>query len=145
MDKRRAKESFEVALRTSEPAFETFFLSRLLGLDFAYAEDSCTISFEVFDFMFNPQGSLHGGLIATVMDISMGHLIKRRFGPGVTLEMKVQYLKPVLTGVASAAARFLNAGTSTHFMRSDFHDADATLCAFATATWKTASFHVVQA
>ena len=37
--------------------------------------------------MFNPQGALHGGVIATVMDISMGHLLNHVDGPGSTVEM----------------------------------------------------------
>lgn len=144
MDKDKAAEAFDRALNTTEPAFEKFFLSRLLDLRFAYTDETCTVSFEIQDFMFNPQGSLHGGLIATVMDISMGHLIKHRIGPGATLEMKVQYLKPLRTGTATAIGRFLQPGKSTHFMRSDLSDADGTLCAFASATWKTASVHATR-
>ena len=139
MDRDKATEAFDRALQSSEPVFEKFFLSRLLDLRFAYTEQTCTVSFEVQDFMFNPQGSLHGGLIATVMDISMGHLIKHRVGPGATLEMKVQYMKPLRAGTATAVGRFLQLGKSTHFMRSDLTDADGALCAFASATWKTAS------
>lgn len=82
MDEKTARESFERALAAHEPKFEKFFLSSLIGLEFSYTQDSCTIEFEVADFMFNPQGSLHGGIIATVMDISMGHLIHHRTGRG---------------------------------------------------------------
>ena len=53
------------------------------------------VAFEAADFLFNPQGTLHGGVLATALGIAMGHLINRQAGPGTTLEMKVQYLAPV--------------------------------------------------
>src|SRR4051812_19139174 len=49
--------------------------------------------------MFNPQGSLHGGILATAMDVSMGHLLRRIHGARTTLEMKIQYLGSVLGGL----------------------------------------------
>ena len=49
--------------------------------------------------VYNPQGSLHGGVLATALDISMGHLLKQQFGAGATLVMKVSISR------RSAAAR----------------------------------------
>ena len=36
------------------------------------------ITFDVNEMLMNPQGALHGGVMATVMDISMGHLLNKR-------------------------------------------------------------------
>ena len=47
--------------------------------------------------MFNPQGSLHGGIIATAMDISMGHLLHQTTGAGATLEINIKYLLPIIS------------------------------------------------
>jgi uncharacterized protein (TIGR00369 family) len=57
-----------------------FFLARFLGLDISYGDEVCVIEIEVKEFMFNPQGSLHGGVIAFALDVAMGHLIKRAIG-----------------------------------------------------------------
>jgi uncharacterized protein (TIGR00369 family) len=62
-----------------------FFLARFLGLEISYGDEVCVVEIEVRDFMFNPQGSLHGGVIAFALDVAMGHLIKRSIGrPGIT-------------------------------------------------------------
>ena len=86
----QARAAFEEALRTHSPGFGTFFLARLLGLDITYGEATCTVRLDVKEFMFNPQGSLHGGIIATVLDISMGHLLTHSTGVGMTLQMNTQ-------------------------------------------------------
>jgi uncharacterized protein (TIGR00369 family) len=136
MNESAAREAFEQALGSYQQDFETFFLARLLGLEFFYTDDSCIIEMEVRDFMFNPQGSLHGGVVAMVMDISMGHLLKRKGGAGATLEMKTQFLKPVPVGRISVTGSWLHSGRSVQFLRSEVRTADDTLAAFATATWK---------
>ena len=56
---------------------------------------------------FNPQGTLHGGILATAMDISMGHLLHHVDRAGATLEMKVQYLAPITAGLVRCEATFL--------------------------------------
>lgn len=114
-----------------------FFLSRLLGFEFSYPEDRCEVGFTVRDFMFNPRGSLHGGVIALAMDASMGHLLLRRGQPAATLELKTQFLRPVVSnGRVRAVGRLLRQGRSVCFMQSEFIDRDNELSAFATATWK---------
>ncbi len=40
---------------------------------------------------------MHGGVITTALDISMGHLCKRYLSPAVTIEMQVRFFRP-LTG-----------------------------------------------
>ena len=75
MDKNAATSAFQNAIETHIPAFETFFLAKLFGARISYAAESCIVDIPVNDFMFNPQGSLHGGVIAFALDVSMGHLI----------------------------------------------------------------------
>ena len=136
MNEQRARAAFEAALASHRPEFEHFFLSRLLGLKFSYGDDRCVIEFEVQDFMFNPQGSLHGGVIATVMDISMGHLLKHLDGPGTTLEMKTQYVKPARRGSLRCCGEFIQRGKGISYLRSTLTDEEGDLVAFATSTWK---------
>ncbi|MGB0381600.1 MAG: PaaI family thioesterase [Alphaproteobacteria bacterium] len=124
------------ALASSEQDFGDFFLARLMGFDISYGEDSCTVQFDAGPTLGNPQGSLHGGVIATAMDVSMGHLLRRHHGPGITLEMKVQYLAAVKSGPVAATARFIRAGKSIAFLQSVLVDAEGTELAVASATWK---------
>lgn len=137
MDEERARARVETALGSYRQDFETFFLARLLDLGFEYEPGLCRIRFPVDDFLFNPQGTLHGGIIATVMDVSMGHLLKRELGlAGATLEMKVQFLAPVGAGAARCEGRFLKQGRRLCFLESRLWNGGDDLAAFATATWR---------
>jgi len=136
MNESAARQAFEQALKTYSPDFETFFLARLLDLRFAYPDQQCVITFEIQDFMRNPQGSLHGGIIATVMDIAMGHLLKHAQGPGMTLEMKTQYVKAPKMGTLRCCAEFIKCGQGISYLRATLTDADDSVVAFATSTWK---------
>ena len=138
MDEDAARRAFEDALRTYQQDFGTFFLARLLGLEISYPGDTCVISFDPAEFLFNPQGTVHGGVIATVMDISMGHLLHHATGgPGATLEMKTQYLRPAGTGTLTCTGRFLRQGRRVSHLSSELRDGEGELVAFATATWSS--------
>lgn len=137
MDENSARQAFETALATQRPDFETFFLARFLGLSFTYAGDTCRIEFPIHDFMFNPQGTLHGGVAAFVLDVAMGHLLKHVTGaPGATLEMKVQYLSALRPPRAVCEARFLRRGRSIAFLEARAFDHEGQLAAVGTSTWR---------
>lgn len=136
MDAALARDRFETAVREQEPAFERFFLARFFGLEIAYdeAEETCTVQLPYADFLNNPQGSLHGGVIVTALDVSMGHLCHRFLGTGVTLEMKTQFMRPI-QGPSHCRARFLKKGRRIVFLESTLTDERGRPCAVATATW----------
>src|SRR5262245_62927221 len=124
------------ALSEERQEFGSFFLLRFFGMQVSYDQESCTVAFEVNPLMLNPQGSLHGGVLATALDISMGHLLKHQFGAGATLEMKVQYFAPVRSGLVTCRASFLKKGRKTFFLQSSAMDGSAETIAHATSTWK---------
>ena len=136
MDEAAARAALETALRTHAPGFGTFFLARFLDLDISYGEATCVVKMPVRDFMYNPQGSLHGGLIGTVLDISMGHLLTHAVGVGMTLEMRTQFLRPTRSGIVVATACFLKKGRSINFLESRMVDAEGKDMAVATSTWQ---------
>lgn len=134
MDETLARERFEHALEHHRPAFGDFFLARFLGLQVSYGDQTCRVDLPTAEYLYNPQGSLHGGVIAIAMDVSMGHLNHRFLRTGVTLEMKTQYLRPV-TGPCWCEARFTKTGRRVVFSESKLYDDRDRLCAVATATW----------
>ncbi len=131
----QAKSLFDRALSSPNQRFGDFFLARLLGLEVTYEDDCCIVTFDACQPLFNPQGSLHGGVLATAMDISMGHLLHHTAAAGATLELKVQYLKPVTAGVVRCVASFLRKGRSVSFLQSLATNAAGEPVAHATATW----------
>src|SRR5262245_59114724 len=104
-------------------------------MEFEYPDDSCRITFELKDFMFNPQGALHGGVTAFALDIAMGHLLRKKSGPGTTVEIKIQYLKAVKSGRVTAVGRFLRKGRNLSYLRAELLDDKGEMIAFATSTW----------
>ena len=134
MDESAARAAFEQALQTYHQDFGTFFLARLFGLSFAYEDDACIVTGTVKDFMFNPQGTLHGGVISFIMDVSMGHLLRKTSGPGTTLEMKLQFFRPATVGDIKAVGRFLKKGRTINYLESRLTQNGADL-ALATSTW----------
>ncbi len=144
IDEAVARAAFEQALATHEQDFGKFFLARLFGLELAYTSEECIITFDLKDFMFNPQGGLHGGISAFVLDISMGHLLRQTHGPGATIEMKVQYLKAARSGRLTCTARFIRQGGSISFLRAELVDEHGEMIAYATSTWKSLKQHTHQ-
>jgi len=137
MDEQAARAAFDYALKHYDQDFGKFFLAKLFGLELEYLPGECRVSFELKDFMHNPQGGLHGGVIAFVLDISMGHLLHRTSGAGATLEMKVQYLSVAKSGRLTATAHFVRHGRSISFLRSELTDEEGGVIAYATSTWKS--------
>ena len=136
-DAQAAQNAFDTALREQQPDFGVFFLSRFYGLEFTYPGEECVVRFPVRDFMFNPQGSLHGGVAAFVLDVSMGHLLRNTLGSaGTTMEMKTQFFRPILGPDARCEARFLHKGKSVCFLEARIYDSNGILAAAATSTWR---------
>ncbi|MDA9529947.1 MULTISPECIES: PaaI family thioesterase [unclassified Bradyrhizobium] len=136
MQEAQVRELIVAAMGDGRHEFGSFFLSRFFGMAVSYETDTCVVSLDVKPYMFNPQGSLHGGVLATALDISMGHLLKHQFGAGATLEMKVQYFAPVRSGLVTCRARFLEKGRKTFFLQSAAQDGSGEMIAHATSTWK---------
>ncbi len=146
VDVGEARERLEAAIADHAQEFESFFLARWLGFEFEYLlsdaadadKETCRIRFPVSEMVMNPQGSLHGGVMTTAMDVSMGHLVKKIDAAGATIEMKIQFLRPLRNGPAICEGRFIKRGRSISFLESRIWDSDGKLAAQATATWKMA-------
>lgn len=144
IDQQQVRDHIDSVLQDCEQVFEKFFLAKFIGLNFEYLPEHVNdsdksvlkITFDVNEMLMNPQGALHGGIMATVMDISMGHLLKKTVGKGATIELKIQYLRPVREGRVTCEGRFIKKGRKLSFMESRLSDQAGKLAAVATATWK---------
>jgi acyl-CoA thioesterase len=126
----------EDALATSRPEFGQFFLARLLDLTVTYDDthERTCVALPFADFLRNPQGSLHGGVIATVMDISMGHLCHRYLSTAMTIEMQMRFFRPV-HGPCRCEGRVLRPGRRIVHLESHLYDEHDRLAASATGSW----------
>ena len=116
--------------------FGDFFLSRFLGLQISYddQEQTCTVVLPYAQHLCNPQGSMHGGILTTAVDISMGHLCHRFLSTAVTIEMQLRFFRP-LTGDGSCTGRILKAGRRIVHLESRMSDAEGRLVAHGVGTW----------
>lgn len=133
---REAVSRAEKAAASDAREFGDFFLSRFLGLEISYddAEQSCTVVLPYAEHLCNPQGSMHGGIITTAMDISMGHLSHRFLSTAVTIEMQMRFFRP-LTGDGSCTGRILKAGRRIVHLESRMSDSEGRLVAHGLGTW----------
>lgn len=137
MDEAAARRAFEDALRSCKPDFETFFLSKFYGLHYTYEGETLTIEFPIHDFLFNPQGWVHGGVSAFVLDAAMGHLLWHTLqAPGSTLELKTQFLAPLRGAKARCVANFIRKGNSICFLEARLFDDAGVVAVAATSTWR---------
>jgi uncharacterized protein (TIGR00369 family) len=80
--------------RLEPPAFAT-----LLGMRLLIVEDGLVeFALEARAELLNPHGTLHGGVIATILDSAMGAALQSTLPPGVgftTMQLNVHYLRAV--------------------------------------------------
>ena len=81
--------------------------------------------------MFNPQGSLHGGVAAFVLDVGMGHLLRHDLGaPGTTMRNEDAVSRAdTRCRNARCEARYLHKGRSVCFLEARLFDGNGTLAA----------------
>ncbi|MBI3679914.1 MAG: PaaI family thioesterase [Acidobacteria bacterium] len=101
--------------------------------------DGVTIECPLKDFFFNPDATLHGGIIATVADEAVWFAIVNALGNTrntTTVELNVNFLRPAMnTGTLRARARLAKTGKTLCVGTVDLTDERGTLCAIATVTY----------
>jgi uncharacterized protein (TIGR00369 family) len=113
-------------------------LAALLGIETEVVEDGRVVfTFPASDQFANPFGTVHGGILATVLDSAMGMaaLTAAPEGAGTTtLALEVKYVRPVATdaGVLRAEGVVVHSGRRVVTAEGTVVGADERL--FATAT-----------
>ena len=88
----------------------------------------------------NPMGTVHGGILCDVADAAMGMAYASALDEGetfATLELKINFLKPVWTGKLAATGRVVKGGRTVGLVECDVVDAKDRLVARATSTCMT--------
>ena len=110
----------------------------LLGLNFTSMEDGHSqCSLEIKEDLFNPNGVVHGGVIYSLADTGMGGALHSRLKEGElcsTVEIKIVYFRPVVSGTLSCDSEVIRRGKRLAFTESEIHRGDR-LIAKATGTF----------
>lgn len=103
------------------------------------AEGRAVFALEPQEFHYNPLGTVHGGIITTLLDTAMGCAVHSRLGRGrayTTLELKVTFVRPLLreTGRVRAVAEVLHLGGKVAAAEARVLDGRGRLLSHATTT-----------
>lgn len=88
----------------------------------------------------NPMGTLHGGVLCDLADAAMGMAYASSLDEGetfTTLELKINFLKPVRTGRLVATGRLVKGGRTVGLLECDVVDDKDRLVARASSTCMT--------
>ena len=88
----------------------------------------------------SPPGTLHGGILCDLADAAMGCANATRLGPGenfTTVELKINFLKPVWEGRLTAVGSVVKAGRTIALTDCRVTDEEGSLVAYATSTCMT--------
>ncbi len=86
----------------------------LVGLELVEAEEGhAVVELRAEERHLNPGGTVHGGAVSTLIDVSMAEALNPMTGEGerpVTIEIKVNYLEPGEPGTLSCTASVRKGG-----------------------------------
>jgi uncharacterized protein (TIGR00369 family) len=116
-------------------------IANLIGFGLKSVEPGhAVVEFEASERHANPMGTLHGGVLCDIADAAMGMAYAAGLEEGetfTTLELKVNFLRPVWTGKLSADGRLLKGGRRVGLVECTITDDRNRLVARASSTCMT--------
>jgi uncharacterized protein (TIGR00369 family) len=113
-------------------------IGELVGIRFdAVDEGRAVFSLAAGPQHANPMGTLHGGIVCTLADFAMGMAFASTLEDGetfTTLELKVNFLRPVWSGTLTATGTVSSAGKQVGLVVCDVVDGQGRAVAYATST-----------
>ncbi|MFQ5340275.1 MAG: PaaI family thioesterase [Anaerolineae bacterium] len=98
------------------------------------------VEFEATERHANPMGTLHGGVLCDIADAAMGMAYVSTLDEGetfTTLELKINFLKPVWNAKLRAIGRVVKRGRTVGLVECDVLDEEDQLVARASSTCMT--------
>jgi acyl-CoA thioesterase len=100
--------------------------NHLLGFELVRMHrDGVTIQCRIRPELLNSQGSLHGGVTASIADAAVGTALYRHFEGArrfTTVELKINYFRPVTEGRLLARSHLVRVGSTICVGRVDLTD-----------------------
>lgn len=138
MKKPRMLDILHSALRDELPAPP---VAQLIGFKLVeVAEGRATVVLEATAKHSNPMGTLHGGILCDIADAAMGIAYAStldRDESFTTLELKINFLKPVWKAQLRAEGRVVKRGRTIGLTECDISDEKGSLVARASSTCMT--------
>jgi uncharacterized protein (TIGR00369 family) len=116
-------------------------VARLIGFRLtAIKAGEAVVEFEATEAHANPMGTLHGGVLCDIADAAMGLAYASALGEDesfTTLELKINFLKPVWKGKLLAVGRVVKQGRTVGLVECDVTDEGGALVARSMSTCLT--------
>jgi len=116
-------------------------IAQLIGFTLTSVEPGrAVIDFTAEPRHANPMGTLHGGVLCDIADAAMGMAWAATLGEGetfTTLELKINFLRPVWSGRLTATGRVVSGGHTVGLLECDVADDTGRLVARASSTVMT--------
>jgi uncharacterized protein (TIGR00369 family) len=115
-------------------------IAETLGLDgFGGERGAIHVGLQPRPRHYNPIGSVHGGVLATLLDTAAGCSVHSTLAPGelyTSLDLTVKFLRPVTvdSGRLRCEGSVLQRGRRTALAQAQLYDAEGRLVAHATST-----------
>jgi uncharacterized protein (TIGR00369 family) len=116
-------------------------VGRLIGFKIVEAEvGRVVVELDADERHANPMGTVHGGVLCDIADAAMGMAYASGLPEGesfTTLELKINYLKPVWRSRLRATGKVVKAGQTVGLVECDILDDKGSLVARASSTCLT--------
>ncbi|WP_040338268.1 PaaI family thioesterase [Candidatus Blastococcus massiliensis] len=115
-------------------------VAHLLGFRFVRAdpeEGTIEVGFTATEQFLNPAGHIQGGMLAAMLDDTMGPALVATLGPGEwapTTDLHIQFHRPALPGPLTGHGRVVRRGGAIAFLGGELVDADGRTVATGIAT-----------
>ena len=118
-------------------------VGRLIGFAITdVAEGRVVVELEAGPQHSSPPGTLHGGVLCDIADAAMGMALFTLLDDDqafATVELKINFLKPVWTGLLTAVGTVIKQGRTISLCECNVTDEGGSLVAYATCTQMTLS------
>jgi uncharacterized protein (TIGR00369 family) len=117
-------------------------VAALLGWELVAADPEAgtiEVAFNATERFLNPIGVIQGGLLAAMLDDTLGPALVATLGPGQfapTTDLHVQFLRPARPGRLTGRGRVVHRGKDIAFLAGELLDDSGQIVAAATATAK---------
>jgi uncharacterized protein (TIGR00369 family) len=103
------------------------------------SEGTCAFSMRAREFHYNPIGTVHGGVIATLLDSAAGCAVHSTLPAGwgyTSLDLTTKYLRPVTvdSGLLRCEGTVINRGRTTALAEARLFDERGRLAAYASSS-----------
>ena len=134
-----SSELTEDQLRRIHEALDAVPFAKLLGLELDTIEPGLAVmSLRIRQELKQNSGVVHGGAIASLIDTAMAFAIIPLLAEGertTTVDLTINYLRPLTSGRATATARVLRAGRRVIALSADVSDELSNPAATALSTY----------